>query len=73
MLRQRPTDDSIKLYAVEYMRTKTRSFAYTRNVLVRLQQQARGEIERLGGNAALLVILEALVVQPEVGDEQVPI
>ena len=59
----------MKHYAVDYMRTQTRSFAYTRTVLAQLQTQARAEIERLGGNPALVVILDLLVVQQQPGDE----
>ena len=69
MLKQRPTDDAMKHYAVDYMRTQTRSFAYTRTVLAQLQTQARAEIERLRGNPALVVILDLLVVQQQPGDE----
>ena len=59
----------MKHYAVDYMRTQTGSFAYTRRVLARLQTQARAEIERLGGNPALVVILDLLVVELQPGDE----
>ena len=59
----------MKHYAVDYMRTQTRSFAYTRSVLARLQTQARAEIERLGGNPALIVILDLLVVELQAGDD----
>ncbi|CAD6910811.1 unnamed protein product [Tilletia caries] len=38
-----------KSYAVAYMRDQTHSFAYTRNVLRRLDEQARREVERIAG------------------------
>lgn len=47
----------------------TRSFAYTRNVMARLDIQAREEVARLGGNAALLGILDYMQVKMEPGDE----
>ena len=67
VLRQRPTDDSIKAYAVSYMNDKTRSFEYTREVLKRLEKQARDEIERLGGNVGLSKFLDKMSVpDPEI-------
>ena len=50
ILRERPTSASLKTYAVAYMATKTNSFEYTRNVLAKLNQQARDEVAKLGGN-----------------------
>ncbi|KAL9939526.1 hypothetical protein V8E36_001343 [Tilletia maclaganii] len=47
VLKQRPTDEATKTYAVAYMRDQTQSFAYTRNVLRRLDAQARREVERI--------------------------
>ncbi|CAD6893412.1 unnamed protein product [Tilletia controversa] len=49
VLKQRPTDEATKSYAVAYMRDQTHSFAYTRNVLRRLDEQARREVERIAG------------------------
>ena len=40
----------------------THSFAYTREVLGRLDKQAREEIARLGGNRHLEQILDSLSV-----------
>ncbi|KAE8269322.1 hypothetical protein A4X09_0g3022 [Tilletia walkeri] len=75
VLKQRPTDEATKSYAVAYMRDQTHSFAYTRNVLRRLDKQARGEVERITGewnarqgkngsdatpNPKLVAILDAL-------------
>lgn len=45
ILRQRPADAATKQYAVAYMRTQTRSFAYTRDVMTRLDVLVRQEIE----------------------------
>lgn len=61
MLRQRPTDDSLKHYAVSYMDKETNSFDYTRAVLRKLDTQARREIERLGGNPGLSKFLDRMV------------
>lgn len=63
ILRERPESPSPKTYAVSYMEETTNSFAYTRDVLKRLTQQAREEVRRLGGNKGVEKILEALVVQ----------
>ena len=48
------------------MEDTTNSFAYTRDVLKRLTQQAREEVQRLGGNKGVEKILEALVVQESI-------
>jgi geranylgeranyl diphosphate synthase, type III len=45
------------------MRDVTQTFAYTRAVLQQLDEGARIEIERLGGNRGLLAILDKLRVE----------
>ncbi|GAA5838282.1 hypothetical protein JCM9279_003187 [Rhodotorula babjevae] len=60
ILRERPSSPGPKTYAVSYMETRTGSFAYTRDVLRRLMQQARAEVARLGGNAGVEQILDKL-------------
>lgn len=47
VLRQRPTDEATKRYAVAYMRSTTKSFNYTRLVLRSLDHQAREETRRI--------------------------
>jgi len=64
VLRQRPTDDGIKTYAVSYMKEKTKSLAYTRKVLTVLEGQADKEVSRLGDNSALRSILDMMHVGP---------
>lgn len=49
------------------MRTRTHSFAYCREVLTTLDAQIRAEIARLGGNPALVKIVDALGIGE--GDE----
>lgn len=49
ILSQKPTDESIKLYAVNYMKEVTGSLDYTRDVLRRLDRLAREEVVRIGG------------------------
>ena len=44
------------------MNDKTHSFEYTREVLKRLEKQARDEIERLGGNEGLSRFLSKMSV-----------
>ncbi|EPQ26750.1 uncharacterized protein PFL1_05729 [Pseudozyma flocculosa PF-1] len=70
VLKQRPTDLATKQYAVSYMRNVTNSFDYTREVLKKLDVQARQEVARIenamqdqtggGRNPRLVAILEAL-------------
>ncbi|GAA5898754.1 hypothetical protein JCM5296_006708 [Sporobolomyces johnsonii] len=68
ILRERPSSPSPKTYAVSYMTTKTRSFAYTRDVLRSLTRQAFEEVERLGGNRGVEEILKRLEVEDPVGE-----
>lgn len=73
ILSQRPTDLSLKIYAVKYMKEITGSFDYTREVLRRLDRLAREEVERIGkevekrwgeegkgSNKGLIMILDGL-------------
>ncbi|GAA5956045.1 hypothetical protein JCM21900_002576 [Sporobolomyces salmonicolor] len=68
ILRERPSSPSPKTYAVSYMTTKTRSFAYTRDVLRSLTRQAFDEVERLGGNRGVEEILKRLELEDPVGE-----
>ncbi|KDN48185.1 terpenoid synthase [Tilletiaria anomala UBC 951] len=52
VLKQRPTDLATKSYAVSYMREATKSFNYTRDVLRRLDVQARAEVVRIQAELA---------------------
>ncbi|BGP21610.1 geranylgeranyl diphosphate synthase, type III [Rhodotorula toruloides] len=63
ILRERPSSPGPKEYAVSYMETRTGSFAYTREVLRKLTQQARDEVTRLGGNRGVEAILDKLVLE----------
>lgn len=64
ILRQRTSNVETKQRAVDYMEHVSHSFTYTRDVLERLQRQARDEVHRLerilGPNNALSGILDAL-------------
>ncbi|CEQ38696.1 SPOSA6832_00146, partial [Sporobolomyces salmonicolor] len=70
ILRERPSSPSPKTYAVSYMTTKTRSFAYTRDVLRSLTRQAFDEVERLGGNRGVEEILKRLELEDPVGERE---
>lgn len=65
MLQKRTTSRSLKLHTVNYLRTHTRSFEYTRGVLETLRKQIEEEIRSLGGNKMLEKIMEALGVPGE--------
>lgn len=65
ILKQHPTDSSVKEYAVQLM-TKYGSFAYTLDVLSSLDTQCRTDIQSMGGNALLDGILDALALSPEI-------
>ncbi|KAJ7895357.1 isoprenoid synthase domain-containing protein [Mycena leptocephala] len=62
VLTQRPTTPTLKIPVIEYLKTNTRSFDYTVGVLAKLENQARAEIARLGGNDGLEKIIDALHV-----------
>jgi len=62
VLRRRPTTPTLKMYAINYLRDKTMSFHYSRSVLSALEEQMRKEISRLGGNEALVRIIDRLSV-----------
>ncbi|KAG1782064.1 isoprenoid synthase domain-containing protein [Suillus placidus] len=62
VLQKRPTTSTLKHQAIDYLRTKTKSFDYTLVVMHSLEQQAREEIARLGGNPQLEMMLDVLHV-----------
>ncbi|XP_051176087.1 terpene synthase isoform X2 [Leptopilina boulardi] len=60
ILRQRTKKVEVKRYCVNLLE-KFGSFKYTRNVLSELNEKARKEIERLGGNPYLISLLDELL------------
>ncbi|XP_043468175.1 geranylgeranyl pyrophosphate synthase isoform X1 [Leptopilina heterotoma] len=60
ILRQRTKNVEVKRYCVNLLE-KFGSFNYTRNVLSELNEKARKEIERLGGNPYLISLLDELL------------
>ncbi|KAJ3807826.1 isoprenoid synthase domain-containing protein [Lentinula lateritia] len=62
VLQKRPTTPTLKTYAISYLKYKTKSFNYTLGVLEKLHKQALAEISRLGGNKALVTLMESFVV-----------
>jgi hypothetical protein len=60
VLKQRPTDEATKAWAVAYMRDETQSFEYTRKVVLQLKEQALQEIGRHGGHKMLERILDSI-------------
>ncbi|KAL6449251.1 hypothetical protein ACFW04_000711 [Cataglyphis niger] len=59
IVKQKTKNIEMKRYCVKLLE-KFGSFEYTRNVLKKLDMQARAEIERLGGNPFLTKILDEL-------------
>ncbi|KAH7099039.1 terpenoid synthase [Auriculariales sp. MPI-PUGE-AT-0066] len=70
VLQKRPETPTLKRHVVDYLRDTTRTFAYTRNVLAKLEAQARTEVERLGGNPKMQAIIDFLHVEAQLGDEE---
>ncbi|PCH41867.1 terpenoid synthase [Wolfiporia cocos MD-104 SS10] len=60
ILQKRPSTPTLKDHAVAYLENQTKSFAYTSQVLDKLERQVRGELARLGGNPGLEAIVNAL-------------
>ncbi|KAG6839782.1 hypothetical protein C0991_011697 [Blastosporella zonata] len=70
VLQKRPTDPTLKIHTITYLREHTKSFAYTQDVLENLEAQTRAEIRRLGGNSKLERIIDLLSVgKPKEGQE----
>lgn len=59
ILRQKPTDVDIKKYAIDLLNNLD-VFTYTEEYLRQLENQARAEIIRLGGNRHLESIMDLL-------------
>ncbi|KAJ8733491.1 hypothetical protein PYW08_001789 [Mythimna loreyi] len=60
ILRQRTRDLEVKRYCITILE-KIGSFAYTRNTLKSLDEEARREVARLGGNPQLEALLDDLL------------
>ncbi|KAG0700201.1 isoprenoid synthase domain-containing protein [Suillus ampliporus] len=63
VLQKRPKTPTLKHHTINYLRDTTKSFDYTLEVLKKLEQQGREEVERLGGNPMLSAILNKLHVE----------
>lgn len=63
IIAQKPTSMEIKRYALDIIK-RTGSFDYVYRFLKRKDMEARSEIKRLGGNALLEKLLDALTVPP---------
>ena len=59
ILRQRTTDLELKKYCVSLLE-KYGSFTYTLQTLEDLDQKVRQEVEKLGGNAHLMKLMDEL-------------
>ncbi|XP_013110631.1 terpene synthase isoform X1 [Stomoxys calcitrans] len=60
ILRQRTQDVEVKKYCITLLE-KLGSFRYTRNVLESLDEEARAEVKRLGGNPHMDILLDKLL------------
>uniref|UniRef100_A0A023FNS4 Putative geranylgeranyl pyrophosphate synthase/polyprenyl synthetase n=1 Tax=Amblyomma cajennense TaxID=34607 RepID=A0A023FNS4_AMBCJ len=59
IVKKRTTDLEIKKYAVDVLE-KLGSFAYTKEILMKLDTDARREAEKLGGNPYIVQVLDEL-------------
>lgn len=62
VLQKRTTSHSLKTHTVEYLKTQTKSFEYTRGVLETILAQLNDEVTALGGNTALEAIIQKLAL-----------
>lgn len=60
ILQKKTHSESLKRHTVEYLKTMTKSFAYTRQVLDELRRQIEAELKELGGNRGLDAIMAKL-------------
>jgi geranylgeranyl diphosphate synthase type 3 len=58
VLKQRPTTPTLKTHAIRYLKSHTKSLEYTSSVLNRFQNEIIAELERLGGNEGLRLLIE---------------
>ena len=63
ILQKRPTTTPIKNVAISYLRSNTKSFEYTLNVLRSLKELVLKEIEQRGGNSKLVEMMNNLEVK----------
>jgi geranylgeranyl diphosphate synthase, putative len=61
IVRRRPTDYEVKKFAVDYME-ELGAFKYTLQSLAKYDQEAREEIDNLGGNEHLIKLLDYLKI-----------
>ncbi|XP_037815588.1 geranylgeranyl pyrophosphate synthase isoform X2 [Lucilia sericata] len=69
ILRQRPRDVEVKKYCISLLE-KLGSFQYTREVLESLDKEARAEVNRLGGNPYMDILLNKLLTWRLADNEQ---
>lgn len=63
VLQKRSEAIDLKKHVIEYMRTKTKSFEYTIEVLDKVEGEIREEIRRLGGNDMLDGVMDCLSIK----------
>jgi geranylgeranyl diphosphate synthase type 3 len=63
VLQKRPSTPTLKHFTINYLESHTKSFDYCLQVLTTLEKQIREEIRKLGGNAMLEKIIDALSVE----------
>jgi geranylgeranyl diphosphate synthase type 3 len=71
VLQKRTTNHALKAHTVEYLRSHTKSFDYTRTVMKEIYGQTEAEVQRLGGNKMLEAILHKLGVPGPEGEVDV--
>jgi len=62
VLQKRPDTPTLKRHAISYLKTHTRSFEYTKTVMISLEKDLRELLAKLGGNPGMEAILDVLHV-----------
>ncbi|WVW83511.1 hypothetical protein I302_105532 [Kwoniella bestiolae CBS 10118] len=62
VLQKKTTSVSLKKHVVDYLRDETKSFEYTKKIIISLQNQIEEEIRDLGGNRYLEMAIKSLAL-----------
>ncbi|WWC85164.1 uncharacterized protein L201_000021 [Kwoniella dendrophila CBS 6074] len=65
VLQKKTNSHSLKKHVVDYLRDETKSFEYTKRIIVDLQNQIEDEIKDLGGNPPLEKALKSLSLKED--------
>ncbi|OCF55052.1 geranylgeranyl diphosphate synthase, type III [Kwoniella mangroviensis CBS 10435] len=65
VLQKKTTSVSLKKHVVDHLRDETKSFEYTKKIIIDLQNQIQDEIKDLGGNKYLEMAIRSLALKED--------